>query len=38
LRLEFRVFVHDRLELLFAETISIDMMKSLVEELALFAK
>ena len=38
LRLELRVLVHDRLQLLFANTISIYMMESFVEELALVAK
>ena len=38
LRLELRVLVHYRLQLLFAETICINMMESLVEELALVAK
>ena len=38
LRLELGVLVHDRLQLLFANTISIYMMESFVEELALVAK
>ena len=33
LRLELGILVHDRLELLFAQTVAIDMMQSLVEEL-----